>query len=119
VSPDRLRAVVSAVLTVGVTLSAGLIVAGFVGSFAVGWQGSLSGAAPITGPVGDFGSIAAGLAALRPQAIAQLGLLTLVATPIARVLTSLVGFVLEGDRLYVAITATVLAILVTSALLIR
>ncbi|HEY8868285.1 MAG TPA: DUF1634 domain-containing protein [Candidatus Limnocylindrales bacterium] len=118
-SPERLRVVVSAVLTIGVTLSAGLIAVGFIGSFAVGWQGSLSGGTPITGPLGDFGSLAAGLAALRPQAIAQLGLLTLVATPIARVLTSLVGFVLEGDRLYVAITAAVLAILLASALLIR
>ena len=67
----------------------------------------------------DFGDLVAGLATLRPQAIAQLALLALVATPIVRVVASLVGFVAEGDRLYVAMTAVVLAILLTSALLIR
>jgi uncharacterized membrane protein len=43
----------------------------------------------------------------------------LVAPPILRVITSLVGFALEGDRLYVAITAVVLAILLAIALVIR
>lgn len=60
-----------------------------------------------------------GLAELRPQAIAQLGLLVLVATPIMRVIASLVGFALERDRLHVAITVVVLAILLASALVIR
>ena len=49
----------------------------------------------------------------------QLGLIVLVATPIVRVAASLVGFALEGDRLYVGITAVVLAILLASVLLIR
>jgi uncharacterized membrane protein len=49
-----------------------------------------------------------------PEAVIQLGLLILIATPVARVIFSLVGFVLERDRVYVAITLAVLAILAYS-----
>lgn len=48
------------------------------------------------------------------QAVIQLGLLLLILTPVARVAFSLVGFALEGDRTYVALTAVVLAILIYS-----
>ncbi len=116
---ERLRDLVSRVLLVGVVISAALIAAGFAGSLAVGWGGSLLGQPASDGPVTEFGGLAAGLGALRPEAIGQLGLLVLVATPIVRVVTSLIGFALEGDRLYVGITAVVLAILLASALLIR
>ena len=48
------------------------------------------------------------------RALMQLGVLLLIATPIARVALSLVGFAKEGDRRYVAITALVLALLLFS-----
>jgi len=118
-NPERLRLTVSWVLTIGVSISAGLIALGFAASFFVGWRGSLLGQPHLDTPVTDFGGLIDGLAALRPQAIAQLGLVALVATPIVRVIASLAGFALEGDRLYVALTAVVLAILLSSALLIR
>ena len=50
----------------------------------------------------------------RGQALAMLGLLLLIATPVARVALSIVIFVIERDPLYVAITALVLILLVTS-----
>ncbi len=46
----------------------------------------------------------------------QLGLLLLIATPIARVAFSIVGFSIERDRLYVGFTCVVLAILLYSLL---
>jgi uncharacterized membrane protein len=46
----------------------------------------------------------------------QLGLLLLIATPIARVAFSIVGFALERDCMYVAFTLIVLAILLYSLL---
>jgi len=46
----------------------------------------------------------------------QFGLLLLIATPIARVLFSIAGFVLERDRLYVAFTLVVLGVLLYSLL---
>jgi uncharacterized membrane protein len=51
---------------------------------------------------------------LRPDAIIQLGLLLLIATPIARVAFAAAGFSLEGDRLYVAVSLIVLSILLFS-----
>lgn len=46
------------------------------------------------------------------RAVVQLGLVLLIATPVARVALTLVAFVLQRDRLYVALTASVLALLV-------
>jgi uncharacterized membrane protein len=47
-------------------------------------------------------------------AVIQLGLLLLILTPVARVAFSLIGFALERDRTYVALTSIVLAILIYS-----
>jgi uncharacterized membrane protein len=54
--------------------------------------------------------------AFKGRAIIQLGILLLIATPIARVLFSAIGFVLEKDYLYVGITLVVLAIIIVSML---
>jgi uncharacterized membrane protein len=50
------------------------------------------------------------------RAIIQLGLLLLIATPVARVAFSAVAFALERDCLYVGITLFVLAVLLYSLL---
>ena len=52
-----------------------------------------------------------GVAVRDPRAIVQLGLILLIATPVARVALTLVAFVLQRDRLYVALTTVVLAVL--------
>ncbi|OQP42931.1 hypothetical protein A4H97_12325 [Niastella yeongjuensis] len=46
----------------------------------------------------------------RGRSVIQLGLLFLIATPIARILFSIVGFVLEKDLLYTIITVAVLMV---------
>lgn len=48
------------------------------------------------------------------RAIIQCGLLLLIATPVARVFFSIIGFALEKDRLYVALTLIVFFILIYS-----
>jgi uncharacterized membrane protein len=48
------------------------------------------------------------------RAIIQCGLLLLIATPVTRVLLSIVGFALEKDRLYVVLTVIVFLILIYS-----
>jgi uncharacterized membrane protein len=58
--------------------------------------------------------ILSGAFAFRARSIIQLGVLLLLATPIARVAFSVAGFALERDRLYVIITFVVLAILLYS-----
>ncbi len=47
-----------------------------------------------------------------PAAIVQLGVLLLIATPIARVVFAAIGFAVERDRLYVAISLAVLVVLI-------
>lgn len=52
-----------------------------------------------------------GVSSLDSEAIVQLGLLLLIATPVARVAFTLVAFVLQRDRTYVVVTTIVLALL--------
>jgi uncharacterized membrane protein len=54
--------------------------------------------------------------ALRGRGIIQLGLLLLIATPVARVAFSVWGFAEERDKMYVTFTLIVLAILLYSLL---
>ena len=58
-----------------------------------------------------WGAVWGGLLALKPYAIIALGLLVLIAIPVLRVAVSVIAFAVERDWLYVAITATVLVVL--------
>ena len=57
-----------------------------------------------------------GILAFKGQAIIQLGIALLIATPILRVIFSAIGFVLEKDYLYLGISLVVLSIIFFSAL---
>lgn len=52
-----------------------------------------------------------GALARDPRGMVQLGLVLLIATPVARVALTLVAFLLQRDRLYVVLTTIVLALL--------
>jgi uncharacterized membrane protein len=58
--------------------------------------------------------IFSGAAALHSLSVIQLGLVLLIATPIARVACALVAFALQRDRVYVVVTTIVLALLLFS-----
>ena len=62
----------------------------------------------------SVGGIIRGVAARHPAAIVQLGLVLLIATPVARVAMSLVAFILQRDRVYIVVTTIVLALLIFS-----
>jgi uncharacterized membrane protein len=64
-------------------------------------------------PVG-LSPLIQGVAAAKPYAIIELGLVVLLATPVARVVISFFLFLEERRYAFVAITATVLAILLLS-----
>ena len=104
---QRLEGMIANLLRAGVGLAAAIVIAG--GAWYLAVNGAESPA------YARFHPPAAGLAALAavpgPQALIGIGLLVLIATPVARVFFSLVAFALERDRLYVAITVAVLAIL--------
>ena len=57
-----------------------------------------------------------GITTFRGRAIIQAGIILLIATPVVRVVFSAIGFVLEKDWLYTAITLLVLLIIAASAL---
>jgi uncharacterized membrane protein len=69
---------------------------------------------PMTGSLSSIKGIVQGALHLRADAVIQLGLLLLVATPVARVVFCVVGFARQRDRLYVAVSSTVLMILIYS-----
>ncbi len=58
--------------------------------------------------------IVGGAVHLRARSVIQLGMLLLIATPVARVAFSLYGFALERDRAFVVVTGLVLTILLYS-----
>lgn len=66
--------------------------------------------------VRTFSEISHAVARLEPTGWIQLGLLLLIATPVARVVMAIVGFALERDRLYTVVSVIVLVILVASLL---
>jgi uncharacterized membrane protein len=61
-----------------------------------------------------FRGILASVFSLQGRGIIQLGLLILIATPVARVAFSVIAFAVEHDRLYVFITLIVLGVLIFS-----
>lgn len=62
------------------------------------------------------GGILGSVLSFHGRALIQLGLLFLIATPVARVLFSLIAFARQRDFMYTLVTATVLIILVHSLL---
>jgi uncharacterized membrane protein len=59
----------------------------------------------------SVGGIVHGIREGSAEAVVQLGLVLLIATPVARVALTLGAFVLQRDWLYVALTALVLGLL--------
>lgn len=108
---------ISTLLRVGVILSVTIIAVGLATTFVhhPEYVSSPASLAELTAARGQYPntllSVIAGVGQLRGQAIVMAGLLLLIATPIARVALSIAVFIIEHDRLYTAITAAVLLIL--------
>ena len=113
---ERLERIISIVLRTGVMLSAAIVfLAGVCYLVRHGYE--IANYHVFQGAPEEYRSVRAIVHAMGPpdcRAIIQFGLLLLIATPIARVAFSLVGFALERDRTYVVITSIVLAVLIYS-----
>jgi uncharacterized membrane protein YfcA/uncharacterized membrane protein len=105
--------VISLVLRAGVLVSAAVIFTGIV-IFYVRYIHAPAGFPTHLGFPHSLHAVLAGLGHGDPLAIIALGLLLLLATPVVRVLVSIIAFAIERDRLYTGITALVLAILLVS-----
>jgi uncharacterized membrane protein len=57
------------------------------------------------------GGVISGIKAGEPAAIIQLAVLLLIATPVSRVAFAMVAFCIERDKLYIGVSAVVLAVL--------
>ena len=112
-SDHAVEQVVGRLLQVGVLIATVVVVAGALMVLVV-HGGAHADFRQFTGdasPLRDVAGIARLAFAGDARAIVQAGLVLLIATPIARVLLTLGAFLLQRDRLYVGLTALVLAIL--------
>jgi len=113
---ELVERVIGSLLRFGVLLAAMVVLGGGI-ALLVGHGGQGTHYAVFRGEPSSLRSIpaiAGGAFGGDPRSIVQFGLLLLIATPVARVAFSVVAFWLEKDRMYVAITAVVLAVLVFS-----
>ena len=115
---QKIEVVVANLLRVGVTLAAAVVLAGGI-IFLVRHGFDAPHYRAFVGEPSDLrewkGIIRAALA-LRGRAIIQLGLLLLIATPVARVAFSACAFAFERDWLYVGVASFVFAVLMYSLL---
>lgn len=98
------------VLRAGVILSICVVIAGMAITFVKSPE-SFSPQPGVRSFPKTIGEVVAGVRSGSGEAIVMLGLLILIATPVARVALSIVLFIVERDRLYVMITTAVLLIL--------
>ncbi len=126
----RMEEIISDVLRYGVLLSFAVVLAGTLLLFARGDAGyaglRVRGSGAVTRATQYHastdaarwpttpGAVVSGVRDGRPYAVIALGLLILIATPVLRVAASVFTFLWEQDRLYAAITAYVLAVLIVS-----
>jgi uncharacterized membrane protein len=102
---ERLEIIIANLLRAGVVSAASVVFAGGV------WYVATSQAEPdyrVFHPAPLFAGRTG------PELTIEIGLFLLLATPVARVIFSLIGFAAERDRLYVVLTAIVLCILAYS-----
>ena len=110
---ERVELVIGRLLQIGVLLAALVVLIGGVfllvqyGSVPAGFR-KFSGEDPTLKSIGGIVG-----AALRGESrgIVQLGLVLLIATPVARVALTLGAFIIQRDRLYILTTSIVLALL--------
>jgi uncharacterized membrane protein len=112
----KLENIIGHLLRTGVLLAAVVVFAGGVlylvqdASQAVNYRTFMAGGQDIR----TLPGIVKSAAHLNSRGLMQLGLLLLIATPVARVALAVVGFSLERDRLYVVISLIVLTVLLFS-----
>ena len=113
---QRIENIVGNLLRVGVLLSAVVVLCGGI-LYLIQYGHAPADYRVFHGEPTDLKSVSGivrAAIALHSRGIIQLGLLLLIATPVARVAFSIFGFIEEKDRLYVIFTVLVLLILLYS-----
>jgi uncharacterized membrane protein len=102
---------IARILTIGTYLSVGLLAIG-VALMALNGISPLAAAPPF-----DPSLILAEIQAADPVGFLWLGLVVVIATPIARVSASLVGYARDGERAMVFVSVAILVVIATSVVL--
>ena len=112
----RLETVMGRLLQAGVLLAAAVVTIGAAAYLVQHHADRVDYRSFVPGGPGlcTFPGILRSAAHLESLGIIQLGLLILIATPVARVGLAIVGFALERDRLYTVVSVIVLLILLAS-----
>jgi uncharacterized membrane protein len=113
---QRIEIIIGGLLRTGVLLSAAVVLTGGV-LYLLHYGHNVTNYTTFHGEperLKSLTDIVHGAVELEPRAIIQLGLLLLIATPVARVAFSAIAFAIERDYMYVVITLIVLAILLYS-----
>jgi len=114
-SPRRFETLIGQLLRIGVGLSAAVVFIGGVLFLVQYWNTTAEGLRVFNNGEPDVLRHISGIVhfalTLHSRGMIQVGLLILIATPVARVAFSVVGFAGERDWLYVNVTLAVLAIL--------
>ena len=113
---QKTEEIIGTLLRAGVTLAAVVVLAGGV-LYLVRHGGEPANYRVFRGEPSDLrhvGSIVRDAMTLRRRGIIQLGILLLIATPIARVAFAVFAFAEERDKMYVVFTLIVLGILMYS-----
>jgi len=112
-SDHQVEQVIGRLLQVGVLVAAAVVIVGAVGLLARygGQPADFHVFHGTSSALRSVGAVVRGALALDSRAVVQLGLVLLIATPVARVALTLVAFLIQRDRLYVLVTAIVLVLL--------
>ena len=115
-SDERVEEVMGNLLRGGVSLAAAVVLMGGI-FYLIRYHSTSPGYRVFRGEPADLRSVSGILAdaiELRSRGLIQLGLLLLVATPVARVVFSVFAFARQHDLTYVVLTLIVLAVLIYS-----
>ena len=115
---EQMEAIMGRLLQVGVLAAAAVVLVGGTMYLAAHAQGHAEYGTFRPRPVTLLhpGALIRGIKTGDSKALIDLGILMLIATPICRVVFAVVAFAIERDRLYVAVSLTVLAVLLSSLL---
>lgn len=112
----RLENIIGLLLRAGVLLAAAVVLSGGILYLAQHHSGRINYTtfSPGTEELRTLPGIVKLAGTLDSEGLIQLGLVVLIATPVARVVMAVVGFQLERDKMYVAVSLIVLAVLLYS-----
>ena len=115
-SDEQVEKIVGSLLRSGVIAAGIVVLAGGI-IYLIRYGANLPDYSIFQGVPAEFSSVEGIIKAafaLRSRGLIQLGLLLLIATPVARVAFSIFAFALQRDRIYIVVTLIVLGVLIYS-----